>query len=381
MADYNDLLRQREELLAQQQPQQMPVPNVPTSLLGKIAVGANALAQHKDIGQTFRDLEAQRAGAIQQNQGAALDQNEQRLKVAELQKTAQTAQDVENPDSERSKKTQAAYTKMFSTLAKASDLPEKAVDFSGLSHSQLTQLKVSDIVKDMANRAQQLKIAKLKTSEQGAKTGESEYKDARKAVTSGAMAAVAGGRGTTQTVGRAVRRVQDARNAKQLLSAALDPKSGITADPQLAQELAVSVAALLGGSNSPAESTIKGLVPASLKGDSAKIRQYITGNPTQFFTPARMQQLSHTLDREVDYWTNEKNKFGRAYRESLKPYFEKHPDLEDAFDKTISAAADEEAAAQPKFPAHPQDNESLAWAKAHPNDPRATVILQANGVK
>jgi len=334
MADdlINQLLQQRLQMTQQ-----------PTA---KLSPGATALAglggQLAGVGGFNAVQKINQNKQSEANQ--ALDQNKQAIETSGMIQKQKQDLDAADPLSPRSVKAREAAKKVFSTLGKAYGLQMNPNDFDieGLSESQLGTLKLDDIVKHIAENAN----AKKKAAAQAGKEDESDYRESRKAVQSGAMAAVAGGRGTTQTVGRAVSRLQNANNMLQLLTKAKEAKD-IKPDSPLATELSIGIASLLSGSSSPAESTIKSLIPKTAQGSIADMKQYITGNPQVFLTSGRIDQMLHTLGREKEFWSGEKNKFGAAYRKSLQPYFKKYPDLEQAFDETISAAAGDTSLSAP----------------------------------
>ena len=108
MPTLEELLAQRQQL-SDQPVESMTAPTVPNSLLGKIAVGANALAQKKDIGQTFRDLRQQQTNVLDSNRQRALAGNTQQLDVSK----AQSAESMKDPMSSESRRIQKGYKTML----------------------------------------------------------------------------------------------------------------------------------------------------------------------------------------------------------------------------------------------------------------------------
>lgn len=359
-------------------PPQLPVPE-PLGLGRRIAFGLGQGLMGQNPVPALQEMESQRVKTIAANQDIARQAKEdafQQEERARIEQERKLAKEDADPTSARSQQAREAWAKSAAPIAQALKINPTVVDqyASGRSRKQLLSESPSE---------QLLEIAKInamheKRKAQEDREGSSDYQDARKKVTDMAIAAVAGGRGTTQTVGRAVRRVQDANNMLQLLDKAAEMKD-IKPDSPLAKELAVGIAGLLGGGNAPAESTIKGLMPKTLQGSIADMRQYITGNPQVFLTPGRIAQMRHTLERERDYWTKEKNRFGGVYREAARPFFSKYKDLEDTFDAVIAQSGDDTSLAAPQLA--PRDQEALDWANANSNDPRAGAIKARLGAK
>jgi len=323
-----DELLQQQAALQQEAGQAAPAKPAPLGGFARGLVGMTAGQAGQNPAEAVLRVEAERQAPYKEALANKLQSVS--TKIALQQK-----EEDSNPESGRSQIAQTAWLKAALPIAQQLKIDPKIMETyaTGRSRLQLQTEKPYEAI---------LQIAKMqKEKEKSSVAASNDYDKAANDVGKAAMAAVAGGRGTTQTVGRSVKRVQDAENMLQLLNRAMTTKD-ITPDSPLATELATGIASLLSGSNAPAESTIRHLIPKTAQGSLADMKQYVTGNPQQFITPGRMQQMKHTLERERAYWVHQRENFGKAYKASVSHHFKRFPELEKQFDATIESAVKEE---------------------------------------
>jgi hypothetical protein len=164
------------------------------------------------------------------------------------------------------------------------------------------------------------------------------------------------------------------------------------------RELATSVGALLSNGSSTAVSQIDELVPHTMKGNAAKIAEWVTGDPQGSQQQKFIKLYADTAAREKQTAAKQ------IVQAQVKKAFSTHKKLKDldpdAFYSNLSAATGldtdqikdmekqkgfkgqllDEAAPKPAVKPHHQDDEAVKWANANPKDPRAAAILKANGL-
>ena len=197
-----------------------------------------------------------------------------------------------------------------------------------------------------------------------------------------------------------VKKANAAMHARAGLLQARDPNTGII-DPDkipssVYEELATSMASMMGGSGQGSDAQRKGLQQATLKGDFNKARSYFSGKPFAATTPDFLNYVAEQIDRQGSTADNIVNgaitKLKQKYMSRGMPeatadavVSNPHMTYKDFSDQnglpyytpTVPKNMQKQATPQP----HPQDNAAVQWAKSHVNDPRAAKILQLNGVK
>lgn len=129
-----------------------------------------------------------------------------------------------------------------------------------------------------------------------------------------------GGRGGQKVTGNQIIKVRSLLDGIDSVAAVMNGE--IVGDQAVAQELASIIAtALKGSSGAPTEAEIKGLVPQSMYGDQAKIKDYILSKPNQFLTKKQLKQMQHLLTREYGFHLNQLNKGNEALSESMSYIF------------------------------------------------------------
>ena len=95
------------------------------------------------------------------------------------------------------------------------------------------------------------------------------------------------------------KQVFDRSERLESLLGAVDSMQKGDADSRQIEELAIGMNSMLSGSNSGAQETIKGLVPKTVYGDSRKLQEWLTNNPTGTGQKEFVKRMRGTIEREA----------------------------------------------------------------------------------
>jgi len=70
--------------------------------------------------------------------------------------------------------------------------------------------------------------------------------------------------------------------------------------PQQMEELGLGMANMISGSSGASRSQVEAIVPSSIMGDSKKLTQWLSNNPTGANQQAFVEMMGHTINREMD---------------------------------------------------------------------------------
>jgi len=196
------------------------------------------------------------------------------------------------------------------------------------------------------NQRELIGLKKDETRQRQVETRDYKQKQKDEKTFENAMSKLRGiGRGTRDQIGTLYTRNRLARNALRIVDSAeaglKGEQGGILPTSQVAHELAMSVATLLGSGGSPAMQTIEHQVPGTVLGDINATKQYILGRPEEFLTQEFVDHFRHLLEAEQKFFANELNAITGSVRKGILPTLQRNPEFEDLFDSEIEAIANQ----------------------------------------
>ncbi len=103
----------------------------------------------------------------------------------------------------------------------------------------------------------------------------------------------------------------------------------------IAEELAILMGSMLQSGNSPAMQTIAHLVPQTMEGKIAGIKEFLTGNPQSFLTSGMLEQFEDQLTVQKDFYGQEANVKSGGLLSTLTEVGKRNPHLIDNFKRTM----------------------------------------------
>jgi len=196
-------------------------------------------------------------------------------------------------------------------------------------------------------------------------------------------------KGRSGEIGRNMSRVNA---ANRLLALAVDPNGGPrNLTPQQMPELAQGLASLIAGGGAGAQAQIEHLTPQSLRGDWAKVAQWVTNEPQGTGQQAFVQNMIETAKREAGVASNAIQQAAMARIGKHQVLISRNPneaklaadrfgyDLDPASMTIKPKGLPEPVAAAPDA----QDQAAMDWLKANQNHPKAAGVaakLRAKGL-
>ena len=176
-------------------------------------------------------------------------------------------------------------------------------------------------------------------------------------------------RGSSAVLGKAINRGKLAGNAMVLIDAARqgvkgyeaqavldDPKkmAGLNATDiaglrelakhkfvpteQFTYDLAMSLAAIMGGGNQPAYAMVEHMVPGNARADWKKLVQYLTANPQEYLNDKFLDHFEEAMQREIKYWGEQRDNMIAGIAHFMDPVFTRRKDLWESFRNGVEAA-------------------------------------------
>ena len=196
-------------------------------------------------------------------------------------------------------------------------------------------------------------------------------------------------KGRSGEIGRNMARLNA---ANRLLALAMDPTGAPrNLTPQQMPELAQGLASLISGGGTGAQSQIEHLTPQSLRGDWAKVAQWVTNEPQGTGQQAFVQNMIETAKREAEVALNAIQQAAMARIGKHQVLISRNPNeaklAADRFGYDLDPASmtikpkrlPEPVAAAPDA----QDQAAMDWLKANQNHPKAAGVaakLRAKGL-
>jgi len=100
---------------------------------------------------------------------------------------------------------------------------------------------------------------------------------------------------------------------------------------QVGEELATVLASTLQGGNAASQGMVKNLIPETLWGDFKGAKQYLMNKPQSSISHDFLDQFEKQLAGQYDFYKEKNAVIKKQAEESLKPYFDKYPDLKESF--------------------------------------------------
>lgn len=237
--------------------------------------------------------------------------------------------------------------------------------------------RVGTMEGNLAQRVQNLRVqTRLKD--------EKSVRDAIKSANFGSI-------GMAQTQGSIIKRLLISDDAKRIIDSV---KSGqFKANPQVARELATSLATAITGGSAPTQTQIDELVPQSLKGKIADLQQFATAKPQTFLSKDFLDHFEHQIQGQQKYWGEKANESAKKLYHTVKPVFERqdietglpvNKDLLENWENSIASfGLNENTQNKTTNSMNTSDENALKWLKANPNHEKAESVrakLKAKGL-